>query len=122
MVGQSYKIYLTIEMPESDVNKNLGMFMVCLNLTDKEQTLVDSSCRAVMLHYRSKVLYLMRTFIYSPMLIFGTTEEKQKITVEMFGDFEENQVKILVFKTMYLNLHYCAYFYIIQILTFRTIL
>lgn len=79
-------------MPESEANRKLGMFMVCLELNDKDGTLVDNSCRPVMLHYKSWLLHTIKTLILSPFLLLGTTEEKQLVTVEMFSDFEEDQV------------------------------
>ncbi|KAK6623378.1 hypothetical protein RUM43_009230 [Polyplax serrata] len=90
MVGQSYKIYLNFEMPESVANRNLGMFMVCLDLNDKDGTHVARSCRPVMLHYRSRLLHIIKTVVMAPLLVLGTAEEKQLITVEMFSDFEED--------------------------------
>ena len=92
MVGQSYKIFLSFEMPESEANKNLGMFMVCLELNGQNGELVGHSCRPVMLHYRSKLLTIIKTLVFSPMLVFGTSEEKQIVQVEMFSDFRENEV------------------------------
>lgn len=92
MVGQRYKIYLTFEMPESEANKNLGMFMVCLELNNNENMVVGSSCRPVMLHYRSQLMYIIKTLVMAPLLILGTAEEKQIITVEMFSDYEEDEV------------------------------
>lgn len=92
MVGQSYKIYLAFEMPESEANKNLGMFMVCLELNDKDGALVANSCRPVMLHYRSWLFHTIKTIVYSPFLLLGTAEEKQNVIVEMFSDYEEDQV------------------------------
>ncbi|PNF35613.1 hypothetical protein B7P43_G01878 [Cryptotermes secundus] len=91
MVGQQYKMYLDLEMPESPANQNLGMFMVCIQLHDKEGGLVDNSCRSTMLHYRSYLLHTLNTLIFSPMMVFGNKEEKQNIVLELFADFEEDQ-------------------------------
>ncbi|XP_067007433.1 seipin [Anabrus simplex] len=91
MVGQSYKFLLNLEMPESPANKRLGMFMACIQLRDKGGTLVSHSCRSGMLHYRSKLLHFLSTMVFSPMLVFGSSEEKQTLTMELFSDFEEDQ-------------------------------
>ncbi|XP_043279402.1 seipin [Venturia canescens] len=91
MVGQPYKVNLNLEMPESPANKELGMFMVCAQLKSRDGVLVDKSCRSAMLHYRSTLLHLLTTFTFSPMLIFGSAEEKQYVTLELFGNFEEDQ-------------------------------
>lgn len=73
-----------------------GMFMVCVQLRDKESQLVDNSCRSTMLHYRSYLLHTLTTLIFSPMLMFGNKEEKQNIVLELFADFEEDQVIIII--------------------------
>nr|CAD7439367.1 unnamed protein product [Timema bartmani] len=91
MVGQSYKMFLNLEMPESPANKMLGMFMVCVELQGKDEILVDSSCRSAMLHYRSSLLHALSTLTFSPMLLFGHAEEKQNVILELFSDFEEDQ-------------------------------
>ncbi|XP_043501062.1 seipin [Polistes fuscatus] len=91
MVGQPYKINLHLEMPESPVNKELGMFMVCARLHSRNAFVVERVCRSAMLHYRSTLLHTLSTLTFSPMMIFGTAEEKQTLVLELFGNFEEDQ-------------------------------
>ncbi|XP_065346788.1 seipin isoform X2 [Cloeon dipterum] len=91
--GQKYRIYLTLDMPESPKNKDLGMFMVCLSMRDKDANLMSHSCRAAMLHYKSELLLTIKTLLFSPFLIFGPTEEKQGVVVELFSDYEEDSLK-----------------------------
>ncbi|XP_049784629.1 seipin isoform X1 [Schistocerca serialis cubense] len=92
MVGQQYKMSLNIEMPESPVNKRLGMFMACVHLYDRGAEFISKSCKSGMLHYRSPLLQTLSTVVLSPLLIFGSKEEKQIITLEMFSDLEDDQV------------------------------
>jgi len=91
MIGQRYKIHLNLEMPESPANVDLGMFMVCTRMVDKNGILVSNSCRSTMLHYRSQFLKLLLVCANSPFLVFGSREEKQILTVELYSDFEEHQ-------------------------------
>ncbi|XP_059484481.1 seipin isoform X2 [Neocloeon triangulifer] len=91
--GQKYRVYLNLDMPESPRNKELGMFMVCLSMRDKDGTLMSHSCRSAMLHYRSELLLTMKTLLFSPFLIFGPNEEKQGVIVELFADYEEDAMK-----------------------------
>lgn len=91
MVGQPYKVNLHLEMPESPANKELGMFMVCAQLHSRDGFLVEHACRSAMLHYRSTLLHALTTLTFSPMMIFGSTEEKQNVVLELFGNFEEDQ-------------------------------
>ncbi|CAL7936752.1 unnamed protein product [Xylocopa violacea] len=78
-------------MPESPANKELGMFMVCAELRSRDRFLVEHTCKSTMLHYRSTLLHTLTTLTFSPMMIFGTTEEKQNIVLELFGNFEDDQ-------------------------------
>lgn len=68
--------------------------MVCIQLRDKDNLLVDSSCRSTMLHYRSYLLHTLTTLIFSPLMMFGNKEEKQNIVLELFTDYEEDQVQL----------------------------
>ncbi|XP_013145485.1 PREDICTED: seipin [Papilio polytes] len=87
MSGQPYKIKLVLDMPETQINKDLGMFMVCAQLRAKGGVFVSSSCRATMIRHRSKLHHLIRTAVFSPLLVSGLEEEKQQIHVDLFTDF-----------------------------------
>ncbi|XP_075212962.1 lipid droplet biogenesis associated protein seipin isoform X2 [Lycorma delicatula] len=91
MIGQTYRIFLKLEMPESQTNKDLGMFMVCAQLADKDGLMVSQACRSAMLHYRSELLTMLTTLTLYPLFIFGHAEEKQTLTLELYSDFEEDQ-------------------------------
>ncbi|XP_022918089.1 seipin [Onthophagus taurus] len=89
MLGQPYKMELVLEMPESPANKNLGMFMVCVDFRGKQRKLISRSCRSTMLHYRSSTLEFLYTVALSPFLMMGSLEEKQDVAVELYEDYEE---------------------------------
>ncbi|RZC42785.1 seipin, partial [Asbolus verrucosus] len=89
MLGQPYKIHLDLEMPESPTNKDLGMFMVCADFHGSDGKVLANSCRSTMLHYRSYLLDTLYKLIFSPFFVFGNSEEKQNIHIELFSDFEE---------------------------------
>lgn len=76
--------------------------MVCAELYSRDGHMVDTSCRPTMLHYRSALLHILTTFTFSPMLIFGTREEKQNIVLELFGSFEEDQVNLTIFSHLFI--------------------
>ncbi|XP_055370874.1 seipin [Condylostylus longicornis] len=92
MVGQAYKILVNIDMPESPQNQDLGMFMVCADMRDNKALLRGHSCRSAMLRYRSPLLRAISTWVLSPLLIFGFYEELQHIPVELFSNYEEEQM------------------------------
>jgi seipin len=89
MLGQPYKIHLDLEMPESPANRDLGMFMVCADFHGSGGKVLANSCRSAMLHYRGYLLDTLYKLVFSPFFVFGSSEEKQNIHVELFSDFEE---------------------------------
>ncbi|XP_028162882.1 seipin isoform X4 [Ostrinia furnacalis] len=91
MAAQPYRIKLILEMPETQINKDLGMFMVCTQMRAKGGVLVSSSCRSAMLRHRSILHQIMRTVTMAPLLLSGVNEEKQQLQVELFSEFEDDQ-------------------------------
>lgn len=88
--GQPYRISLELEMPESPVNENLGMFMVKMSCYTKGGKTVFSAGRSTMLHYRSSLLQTLSTFMFSPLLLTGMAEQKQLLEVELFSEYKTN--------------------------------
>ncbi|XP_042352263.1 seipin [Plectropomus leopardus] len=89
-IGQPYRVSLELEMPESPVNENLGMFMVKMSCYTKGGKTVSSVGRSTMLHYRSSLLQSLSTLLFSPFLLAGMAEQKQLIEVELFSDYKTN--------------------------------
>lgn len=92
MIGQPYKVILSIDMPESPQNQDLGMFMVCAEMRDQLTNLRGHSCRSAMLPYKSYLVTLLTTWVNSPLLIFGFREEKQLVPIELFSNYEDDQM------------------------------
>lgn len=88
--GQPYRISLELEMPESPVNEQLGMFMIKMSSYTKGGKTVSSVGRSTMLHYRSSLLQTLNTLLFSPFLLTGMAEQKQLIEVELFSDYKTN--------------------------------
>ncbi|XP_063566730.1 seipin isoform X4 [Gorilla gorilla gorilla] len=44
----------------------------------------------VMLHYRSDLLQMLDTLVFSSLLLFGFAEQKQLLEVELYADYREN--------------------------------
>lgn len=91
MIGQQYRISVQIDMPESEENLRLGMFMVCADMRDQKARLQSHSCRSAMLHYRSQLARTISTLVMSPLIVFGFKEETQQIPVEIFANYEDDQ-------------------------------
>lgn len=87
MVGQPYVITVKLELPETPRNQDLGMFMLCMDMKDKDNVLKSHSCRSTMLRYRSPWLHKLKTLFLIPFYLFGWNEETQTLDVEMFTNF-----------------------------------
>ncbi|XP_058016764.1 seipin [Ahaetulla prasina] len=90
MYGQPYRMSLELELPESPVNQNLGMFMVVISCYTKGGRIISSSARAAMLHYRSGLLQMLDTFAFAGLFLAGFTEQKQTVDVELYSDYKED--------------------------------
>lgn len=83
--------------------------MVCAQLRSRDGFLVDHTCRSAMLHYRSRLLHTLTTLTFSPMMIFGNVEEKQDIILELFSNFEEDQVIISLLAEFFSSQFSCSF-------------
>lgn len=88
--SQPYRVSLELEMPESPVNEQLGMFMVRMSCYTKGGNVVSSVGRSTMLHYRSSLLQTLSTLLFSPLLLTGMSEQKQLIEVELYSGYKSN--------------------------------
>lgn len=126
MVGQPYVIKIKLEMPETPRNQDLGMFMMCIDMKDKDNALKAHSCRSTMLRYRSPWLRKLKTIFLIPFYIMGWDEETQVLDVEMFSNYidgrspvtdvyVEIQSKIVEFYsvTLQISAHFTGLRYII---------
>lgn len=93
MPGQKYQVRLDMEMPESPVNENLGVFMVKLKAFSKSDEITTKSSRPAMIRYRSPLLKMMDVVFLAPLFITGYSEEKQMVQVDLMNDFIDNAYK-----------------------------
>lgn len=66
--------------------------MVCVDFQANDGKTLANSCRSAMLHYKSTLLDTLYKLVFIPFFIFGSTEEKQTVQVELFSDYEESEV------------------------------
>ncbi|XP_078672451.1 seipin-like isoform X1 [Branchiostoma floridae x Branchiostoma belcheri] len=92
-MGQVYEISLDLEMPESPVNQNqahsAGMFLIELTFYTVKGEVSYKTARPTMLRYKSPLLQVLRTLVYSPLLVFGAAEQKQVLSVVLAEEFQE---------------------------------
>lgn len=87
--GQSYKFVIALEMPESDINWNQGMFMIRLRLIESQgKTLYDIS-RPAILKYKTLLTRIINSLIYWPFLITSYRNEMQVLHVQLIDSYIE---------------------------------
>ena len=100
-----------LKVPESDVNYNLGNFMLGMHMMAADNSTISTSSRPVsaflketpdpqltsvcqlILKYRTPLLRLLSTFVYSLPLIFDVTGESQNLQLIMFEGLVDNARK-----------------------------
>jgi len=87
LFGQPYRLGIMMEVPDSYMNQELGMFMTCLTVLDRNKKEVAKKCKSSMLEFRSTLLRGMETVTFSPMLMSGATTERQWLTITFIDDF-----------------------------------
>jgi seipin len=87
MVDLPYIIKVKIEVPETQRNRDLGVFMICIDMKDKENVLKSHSCRSTMLRYHSDLLAKFKMILFLPFYLTGLYEEKQVLDVEMYSRY-----------------------------------
>lgn len=73
--------------------------MVCANFHGASGKVLANSCRSTMMHYKSTLVEVMYTMIFSPFFLFAGFEEKQNLVVELFSDYLDDEVLLYLFKT-----------------------
>uniref|UniRef100_A0A8C0VT10 Seipin n=1 Tax=Cyanistes caeruleus TaxID=156563 RepID=A0A8C0VT10_CYACU len=92
LYGQLYRISLELELPESPVNRELGMFMVRLTCYGSGGKTLATASRSAMLHYRSRLLRALHTAAFAGLFLSGFAEQSQTLELELLGRYREDPV------------------------------
>ncbi|RAL44730.1 hypothetical protein DM860_003489 [Cuscuta australis] len=76
---------VSLTLPESDYNRNLGVFQVRVDLLTSNGMVLASSRRPCILHFKSQPIRLLSTFLKTASLITGYSSESQDLAVEFKG-------------------------------------
>lgn len=93
MIGQPYRIAVTLDVPESLENQELGMFMSCLTIVGNNGDPIIKICKSSILEFkpimvdRSSLLRVMETMVFSPLLLTGATSQKQRLDIVYTSEF-----------------------------------
>ncbi|KAL3523321.1 hypothetical protein ACH5RR_016155 [Cinchona calisaya] len=82
-VGHTFYVSLGFLMPESDYNREIGVFQVTAELISSNGNILAKSSHPCMLQFRSWPIRMMRTFLMGLPLLLGITAETQRLTIAM---------------------------------------
>ncbi|CAN6975352.1 hypothetical protein IGI04_036602 [Brassica rapa subsp. trilocularis] len=97
--GHKLEITLSLTLPESYYNKNLGMFQVRVDLLSADGQTLDTIRRPCMLRFRSEPIRLVQTFFKVVPLVTGYVSEIQTLTMKLKG-FAEKDTPTACLKVM----------------------
>ncbi|XP_009804206.1 seipin-3-like isoform X1 [Nicotiana tabacum] len=79
------QVTVSLTLPESDYNRNLGIFQVRVDFLTANGKVLASSRRPCMLQFKSNPIRLFSTFLKAAPLVTGYTSESQKLRVYLKG-------------------------------------
>ncbi|KAI9251633.1 putative adipose-regulatory protein-domain-containing protein [Helicostylum pulchrum] len=85
---QAYDVSVQLHVPTSDINFNLGNFMVHVELLTQNGSILTQSSRPAILRYQSNTQRVLHVLAKAIPLLVGWTEESQNINVMLL----ENQI------------------------------
>lgn len=85
--GQRYFFEVTLTLPESEINKQLGVFMVRVDLKSSDRSLLASSKQHSMLPFESTMVALFRKFMMILPLASGLLSETRSIHLLCFDKY-----------------------------------
>jgi len=89
--GQSFDLSVVLELPESPVNRGLGVFQVTAQLLTADGEAVAVSSRPAQLRYRSVAARAARAATRWPLLALELAWESQTLRVALFEAFPEQR-------------------------------
>ncbi|KAJ6253489.1 seipin [Anaeramoeba flamelloides] len=88
--NQGYRATLELELPDSPTNRNAGVWMIQAD-TYSNSIHTDTTRQPAILVYRSNLIRSLRSLLFSFPLVSGLMREKQKISIELFENYIEQQ-------------------------------
>ncbi|KAI8083388.1 putative adipose-regulatory protein-domain-containing protein, partial [Gilbertella persicaria] len=90
---QLYEVSVQLHMPTSDINFDIGNFMVTAELQTRNGLIISKSSRPGILRYQSRPQRLMRVATKAIPLLMGLSEESQVITIKLIDEFMEHKTQ-----------------------------
>jgi hypothetical protein len=96
--GNSYYIEVTLDLPESDINLESGIFTVKVELASHNGTELATSVRSTRIPHETPWVSTVRKGVTLIPLLIGAVHENRRVTVPSFRHFIENTNLPLVSK------------------------
>ncbi|KAJ4912168.1 putative adipose-regulatory protein (Seipin) [Raphanus sativus] len=81
-LGHKVHVSLVLWMPESDLNRRIGLFQLKVELLSLKGEIIARSSQPCMLRFRSQPIRLARTFVMSVPLVTGIANEAQTMRID----------------------------------------
>ncbi|CAG5117864.1 unnamed protein product, partial [Candidula unifasciata] len=88
--GQPYTVHLVLEMPDSQANRDMGMFMLVVKMYGRDGHISAASKRSAIFRYRSIFIRAVHMTLLSPLYFLGFLEQKKTLTAELFSHFVDD--------------------------------
>ncbi|KAJ2841688.1 hypothetical protein IWW36_006174, partial [Coemansia brasiliensis] len=84
--SQAYSVSVDLDVPTSEANRQLGNFMVVLELQNRYGKVVHQSARPSILPYQSRAVQMLQTFVRAIPLALGVSRESTLLHVPLIDD------------------------------------
>ena len=96
--GQHYFFEVVLTLPESEINKQVGVFMLTVDLLSDKKQLLATSKQSSMFPYESRLVGTLRKMTVLLPLVFGMISETRAISLLCFDNYvDANKERSLSF-------------------------
>ncbi|XP_028755750.1 seipin-2-like [Neltuma alba] len=94
VIPPRHKVQVTVSLvvPESEYNRNLGIFQVRVDFLSLNGKTISSSSQPAMLRFKSEPVRLVLTFLKMAPVLTGRISETQSLNVKIRGFIEKNDL------------------------------
>ncbi|KMT14762.1 hypothetical protein BVRB_4g075280 [Beta vulgaris subsp. vulgaris] len=92
-VGHTFHVSLVLLLPDSDYNRDIGVFQLMAEVVSTNGRLIARSSQPSMLQFHSHPIRLMRTLIMGIPILLGISRETQTIKVQMLQYKEDSLMR-----------------------------
>lgn len=100
---QAYDVSIQLHVPTSDINFQLGNFMIQVEMMSENGSVLAQSHRPAILRYQSNTHRILHVMAKALPLLVGWSEESQKINIHLIESFIEKKNKPMTFARVTLS-------------------